>query len=49
MGLHVAAVFAAHVVQRVTDLPQAVGLHGFHEGGEDILAGSGGLLEVVEA
>jgi hypothetical protein len=33
----------------VADLAEAVGFDGFHEGGEDVLAGSGGLLEEGEA
>ena len=43
--LHVAAIFAAHVVQRVADLAEAVGLHRFHQGGEDVLAVARGLLQ----
>lgn len=48
-GLHVATVFAAHVVQRVTDLSQAVRLHGLHQRRKHVLAVAGGVLQVSQA
>src|SRR3546814_14170956 len=48
-GLHVAAVFAADVVERMTDLPQRMGLDRFHQRGEHVAALAGGVLQVGEA
>lgn len=48
-ALHVPSVFPAHVVQRMADLAERVGFHGFHQGGEDVGAVAGGFLEVGEA
>jgi len=47
--LHVPPILAAHIVQRMADLAQRVGLHRFHQRGEDVLAVAGGVLEVGEA
>ena len=35
--LHVAAIFAAHVVKRMADLPERVRLHRLHQAGEHVL------------
>lgn len=46
--LHVSAVLATDVIERMTDLPQRVVLHRLHQGLEDVGAGAGGGLEVGE-
>src|SRR5206468_13028929 len=48
-GSHIAAVFAAYVVQRVADLAQRVVLHRFHQLLEHVAALAGGLLQDLEA
>jgi hypothetical protein len=42
---HIPPILPTHVIQRMTDLPQAMRLHRFHQRGEDVLAGAGGGLE----
>lgn len=48
IGLHVPSIFPAHLVQRVADLPQAVGLHCLHQRGEDVLAVTGHVLQALQ-
>ena len=45
--LHIPPVLPTHIVQRVTDLPQRVGLHRFHQRFEHVAAFTGGVLEVA--
>lgn len=47
--LHVAAVFAADVVERVANLAEAVGFDRLDQRREDVAAFAGGGLEVGEA
>lgn len=46
--LHISAVFSADVIQRMADLPERMGFHGFHQRGEEVRAVTGGSLEVAE-
>ena len=47
--LHIPAVFAADLVERVADLAERVRFHRVHQGGEDVLALAGGGLEMLDS
>ena len=47
--LHIPPVLPTHIVQRVTNLPQRVGLHGFHQRFEHVAAVAGGVLQIAQA
>lgn len=45
---HIPPILPTHLIQRMADLPEAVGLHRFDQRGEQVFALAGGVLEVGE-
>ena len=42
---HIPSILPAHLIQRMADLPKAVGFYRFDQAGEDVLTGAGSGLQ----
>ena len=47
--LHIPPILPTHIVQRMADLPQRVGLDGLHQRFEHVAAIASGVLKIAQA